>query len=157
VLQDYYRCLGESIDRFEGTLEHFAGDGIRIIFNDPIPCEDPCARAVCMAVEMREHVGTLAQKWRRFGYQLGFGVGIAAGHATLGSIGYEGRFHYSATGQVVNLAARLCARAADGQILVDGRVQVAVEPIVGTDPVGELELKGFHRPIRAFNVRELKA
>jgi class 3 adenylate cyclase/CheY-like chemotaxis protein len=157
VLQDYYRCVGESIDRFEGTLEHFADDGLLIIFNDPIPCEDPCARAVRMAVEMRERMGALAQKWRRFGHQLGFGVGIAAGHATLGSTGYEGRLHYSATGQVVNLAARLCALAADRQILVDGRVQVAVEPIIGTEPVGELELKGFHRPIRAFNVREPKA
>jgi class 3 adenylate cyclase len=157
MLQEYYRCLGESIDRFEGTLEHFAGDGLLTVFNDPIPCEDPCARAVRMAVEMRERVAALAQKWRRFGYQFGFGVGIAAGHATLGSIGYEGRCHYSTTGQVVNLAARLCAQAADGQILVDGRVQVAVEPIVGTEPVGELELKGFHRAIRAFNVRELKA
>ena len=157
MLQEYYCCLGESIDRFEGTIEHFAGDGLLIIFNDPIPCEDPCARAVRMAVQMRERVATLAQKWRRFGYQLGFGVGIAAGHATLGSIGYEGRCHYSANGQVVNLAARLCARATDGQILVDGRVQVAAEPIVGTEPVGELELKGFNRPIPAFNVRELKA
>jgi class 3 adenylate cyclase/CheY-like chemotaxis protein len=157
VLQDYYRCLGESIDRYEGTLERFAGDGLLIVFNDPIPCEDPCERAVRMAVEMRDHVAVLAEKWRRFGHQFGFGVGIAAGHATLGSIGYEGRFQYSATGSVVNLGARLCAQAGDGQIIVDGRVQVAVESIAGMEPVGELALRGLHRPVHAFNVRELKA
>ena len=98
VLQEYYRCLGESIDRFEGTLQHFAGDGLLIIFNDPIPCDDPPVRAVRMAVEMRSRVAALAGKWRRSGHQLGFGIGIAAGHATLGNVGYEGRFHYSATG-----------------------------------------------------------
>lgn len=152
VLQEYYRCLGESIDRFEGTLQHFAGDGLLIFFNDPIPCPDPAARAVRMAVEMRHNVTVLAEKWRRHGHQLGFGVGIAAGHATLGNVGYEGRFHYSANGSVVNLGARLCAEAADGQILVDGRVHVAVEAIASIEPVGELSLKGFHRPVRAFNV-----
>jgi len=155
VLQEYYRCLGESIDRFEGTLQHFAGDGLLIIFNDPIPCPDPAARAVRMAVEMRACVTALAEKWRRFGYELGFGVGIASGHATLGNVGYEGRFHYSATGTVVNLGSRLCAQAADGQIVIDGRVQVAVEAFAVTEPLGELDLKGLQRPIRAFNVREL--
>ncbi len=157
VLQDYYRCLGEAIDRFEGTLQHFAGDGLSIFFNDPIPCDDPSVRAVRMAVEMRTNVIALAVKWRRYGHQLGFGVGVAAGHATLGNVGYEGRFHYSALGTVVNLGARLCGQAADGQILVDGKVQLAVEAIAGTEPVGELDLKGFHRPVRVFNVRELTA
>jgi len=94
VLQEYYQCLGESIDRFEGTLQHFAGDGLLIIFNDPLPCTDPALRAVRMAVEMRGRVAALVEKWRRFGHELGFGVGIASGHATLGSVGYEGRFHY---------------------------------------------------------------
>jgi adenylate cyclase len=155
VLQDYYRCLGESIDRFEGTLQHFAGDGLLIFFNDPIPCPDPSIRAVCMAVEMRDRVTALAEKWRRLGHQLGFGVGIAAGHATLGNVGYEGRLHYSAYGAVVNLGSRLCGQAADGQILIDGRVQLAVESIATTDELGEIELRGFHRPIRAFNVRTL--
>jgi adenylate cyclase len=154
VLQEYYRCLGESIDRFEGTLQHFAGDGLLIFFNDPILCPDPSPRAVRMAVEMRSNVTALAEKWRRFGHQLGFGVGIAAGHATLGNVGYEGRFHYSATGTVVNLGSRLCAEAANGQILIDGKVQVAVESIVRTEPLGELDLKGFHRAVRAFNVGE---
>jgi len=108
-----------------------------------------------MAVEMRKQVIALAEKWRRFGYDLGFGIGIASGHATLGNVGYEGRFHYSATGTVVNLGSRLCAQAADGQIVIDGRVQVAVEAIAATEPLGELDLKGLQRPIRAFNVREL--
>jgi adenylate cyclase len=157
VLQEYYRCLGECIDQFEGTLQHFAGDGALIIFNDPIVCTEPAARAVRMAVEMRTRVGALAEKWRRFGHELGFGIGIASGHATLGSIGYENRFQYSANGTVVNLGSRLCAQAADGQILIDGRVQVAVESIAATEPLGELDLKGLHRPVRAFNVRELTA
>jgi adenylate cyclase len=155
VLQEYYRCLGESIDRFEGTLQHFAGDGLLIFFNDPIPCSDPSARAVRMAVEMRVNFAALAEKWRRYGHQLGFGIGIAAGHATLGNVGYEGRFHYSATGTVVNLGSRLCAQAGDGQILIDSRVQIAIETIARTEPVGDLDLKGFHRAVRAFNVREL--
>jgi adenylate cyclase len=157
VLQDYYRCLGESIDRFEGTLQHFTGDGLLIIFNDPIPCPDPAMRAVRMAVEMRARVGALADKWRRFGYALGFGIGIASGHATLGNVGYEGRFHYLAAGTVVNLGSRLCAQAVDGQILIDGRVHVAIESMAKVEPLGELELRGLHRPIRAFNVRELTA
>jgi adenylate cyclase len=157
VLQEYYRCLGESIDRFEGTLQHFAGDGLLIFFNDPIPCPDPSVRAVRMAVEMRSQVTALAEKWRRYGHQLGFGVGIAGGHATLGNVGYEGRFHYSAYGSVVNLGARLCAQAADGQILIDGRVQLANEATASVEPLGDIDLKGFHRPVRAFNVRELVA
>jgi adenylate cyclase len=157
VLQEYYRCLGESIDRFEGTLQHFTGDGLLIFFNDPIPCDDPSVRAVRMAVEMRGRVAALAEKWRRFGHQLGFGIGIAAGHATLGNVGYEGRFHYSAYGSVVNLGARLCAQAADGQILIDGRVHLAVESIASTESLGDLDLKGFHRSVQAFNVRELVA
>jgi class 3 adenylate cyclase len=155
VLQEYYRCLGEQIDRFEGTLQHFAGDGLLIIFNDPIPCPDPAQRAVRMAVAMRRQMAALAERWRRLGHELGFGIGIASGHATLGNVGYEGRFHYTATGTVVNLGARLCAHAADGQILIDSRVQIAVEAFADLEPLGELDLKGLHRPVRAFNVREL--
>jgi len=155
VLQDYYRCLGQSIDRFEGTLERFVGDGLLIFFNDPIPCPDPSVRAVRMAVQMRSDVAALTAKWRRTGHQLGFGVGIAAGYATLGEIGYEGRFHYSAVGSVVNLGARLAAEAATGQILVDGRVQLAIEAIALTEPVGDLALKGFRLPVPTFNVRDL--
>jgi adenylate cyclase len=157
VLQEYYCSLGESIDHFEGTLQHFAGDGLFVIFNDPLPCPDPSVRAVRMAVEMRSRISTLAQKWHRFGHELGFGIGIAAGYATMGNVGYRGRFHYSASGTVVNLAARLSAQAADGQILTDGRVQLAVESIARTEPLGDLELKGFHRPFRVFNVCKLTA
>jgi class 3 adenylate cyclase len=105
-----------------------------------------------MSIEMRDHVGMLSQKWRKAGHELGFGMGIAHGYATLGRIGFEGRFDYSAIGTVVNLAARLCADAKDGQILIDGKVQAAIEDATGTEPAGELILKGFHRPIRAFNV-----
>jgi adenylate cyclase len=157
VLQEYYRCMGEQIDRFEGTLQHFAGDGLLIIFNDPIPCPDPALRAVRMAVEMRAQMAMLAEKWRRLGHELGFGIGIASGHATLGNVGYESRFHYTAAGTVVNLGSRLCAQAADGQILIDGRVQLAVEAAASMELVGELDLKGLHRPVRAYNVRELTA
>ena len=157
VLQEYFGCLSDSIDHFEGTLQHFAGDGVFVIFNDPLPCADHSVRAVRMAVEMRSQITVLAQKWRRYGHELGFGIGIAAGYATLGSVDYRGRFQYSASGTVVNLAARLCARAADGQILTDGRIQLAAESVVGAEPLGNLELKGFHRPIRVFNVCELLA
>jgi adenylate cyclase len=157
TLQEYYRCLGEQIDRFEGTLQDFAGDGLLVIFNDPILCPDPALRAVRMAGEMRAQMAKLAEKWRRLGHELGFGIGIASGHATLGTVGYEGRFHYTATGTVVNLGSRLCAHAANGQILIDGRVHLAVEAIMATEPLGELDLKGLHRPVRAFNVRSLTA
>jgi adenylate cyclase len=157
VLQDYYNSLGESIDRFDGTLQHFAGDGVMIIFNDPITCSDPAARAVRMAIEMRAQIGTLTNKWRRFGHELGFGIGIASGHATMGNVGYKGRFQYLATGTVVNVGSRLCAQAVDGQILIDGRVHMAIESMAKVEPLGELDLKGLHRPIPAFNVRELTA
>jgi adenylate cyclase len=155
VLQEYYRCLGTSIERYEGTLERFVGDGLLIFFNDPVPCSDPSVRAVRMAVEMRREVAALAEKWRKYGHNLGFGIGIAAGHATLGEVGYEGRFHYAAIGTVVNLGARLAAEATDGQILIDGRVHVAVESMAATEPIGALNLKGLRLPVQAFNVRDI--
>src|SRR6185312_436793 len=136
----------------EATVERFSGDGIMIFFNDPLPCPDPNLRAVKMAVEMREQVGELAVKWRKDGHDLGFGMGIAHGYATLGRIGFEGRFDYGAVGTVVNLAARLCADAKDGQILIDSKVQSAIETSTSTEPAGELSLKGFQRPVRAFNI-----
>jgi class 3 adenylate cyclase len=152
VLQEYHSELGALVHKYEGTVERFAGDGVNILFNDPLPCPDPCQRAVSMAIEMRERVATLAAKWRRLGHELGFGIGIAHGYATLGLIGFEGRFDYSAIGTVVNLAARLCAEAQHGQILIDGKVQAAIEEAAGIEPAGELTLKGFHRPVRAFNI-----
>jgi adenylate cyclase len=123
-----------------------------IFFNDPLPCPDPSLRAAQMAVEMRNQVGELLVKWRKLGHELGFGVGIAHGYATLGRIGFEGRFDYGAVGTVVNLAARLCSDAKDGQILIEGKVHSAIEASTSTEPTGELTLKGLHRPVRVFNV-----
>jgi adenylate cyclase len=156
VLREYHGSLAGLINSFEGTLERFAGDGLMILFNDPIPCPDPCERAVKMAVEMRDRVMVLASKWKKHGHDLGFGMGIAHGFATLGRISSEGRFDYTAIGRVVNLAARLCGEAKSGQILVDGKVHTAVEALTDFDPVGDLELKGFHRPVAAFDIKALR-
>jgi adenylate cyclase len=155
VMREYHATLGSLIHEFEGTLERFLGDGIMVIFGDPIPCPDPCARAVQMAVVMRGRLSELSSKWRRERHELGFGVGIAYGYATLGAIGFEGRSEYSAIGTVVNLAARLCAEARDGQILIDDKVRAALDGRATAEPVGELTLKGLHRPIEAFNVLEI--
>jgi adenylate cyclase len=157
VLREYHGSLGGLIHSFEGTLERFAGDGLMVLFNDPMPCADPCERAVKMAVQMRDRVIDLAGKWKKLGHDLGFGVGIAHGYATLGRISSEGRFDYTAIGRVVNLAARLCGEAKSGQILVDGRVQAAIESLVEMESAGELTLKGFSRPVAAFDVRALRA
>ena len=157
VLREYHGSLAGLINSFEGTLERFAGDGLMILFNDPIPCPDPCERAVKMAVEMRDRVMMLAPKWKKLGHDLGFGMGIAHGFATLGRISSEGRFDYTAIGRVVNLAARLCGEAKSGQILVDGKVHTAVEALTEFESVGELELKGFHRPVAAFDIKALRA
>jgi len=152
VLRQYHETLGGLIHRFEATLERYAGDGVMVWFNDPLPCPDPCQRAVHMAVQMRTQMAELLAQWRRQGHQLGFSIGIAHGYATLGRIGFEGRFDYAAVGTVVNLAARLCAQAADNQILIDRKVLAVVEPIFLTEPAGEFMLKGLHRPTAAFNV-----
>ena len=152
VLAEYHRALGELIYRFEGTLERFTGDGLMVFFNDPLPIDDPAERAVLMAVAMRDRVAELAAGWSRRGNDLGFGIGIAQGFATLGRIGFEGRFDYAAIGSVTNLAARLCAEAGPSQILVAQRVFSATEGIASGEPVGELDLKGFSRPVRAFAV-----
>ena len=157
TLREYHAAVGAIIHKFEGTIEHFAGDGLMVMLNDPVPCPDPCARAVRMAAEMRVAVGELSAKWRKHGFDLGFGVGIAHGFATLGRIGFEGRFDYAAIGSVTNLAARLCAEAKDGQILVDRKVQVAVEDIAELEPLEALSLKGFHRPVSAANVRAISS
>ncbi|HWT24348.1 MAG TPA: response regulator [Solirubrobacteraceae bacterium] len=157
VLGEYHAALGELVHRFEGTLERFTGDGLMVFFNDPLPCPDPADRAVRMAIAMRDAVGELTTSWRRRGHELGFGVGIAHGHATLGRIGFEGRSDYAAIGTVTNLAARLCGEAAPGQILVSPRVHAATEELVVADCVGELPLRGFARPVRAYNVVRLAA
>jgi class 3 adenylate cyclase/CheY-like chemotaxis protein len=152
VLRDYHESLGESIFRHEGMLDRFIGDGIMIVFNDPIPCNDHTARAVRLSLEMRDRVHNLAKQWRRQGHVLGFGIGIACGYATLGQIGFDKRLEYTAIGSVPNLASRLCAKAEAGQIVISQRAFSAVEDVVEASPVGELELKGFNRPIPAYNV-----
>ena len=156
VLRQYHGCVGPLIHKFEGTLERFAGDGVMIVFNAPLPCADPSSRAVRMAIEMREGVAELGEKWRKYGHELGFGVGIAQGYATLGPIGFEGRFDYTAIGTVVNLAARLCGEARSGQILIDRKVRAEIEQVADIEAAGELSLKGLQRPIAAFNVRGLR-
>src|SRR5581483_8278084 len=157
VLHEYHAAMGELIFAYEGTLERFAGDGLMVFFNDPFPCDDPPVRAVRMAVAMRERAGELAAGWRRRGPPLGFGVGMAHGYATVGRIGFEGRFDYGAIGTVTNLASRLCDEAHSGQILVSERVHTAVESLVEAEPLGDLTLKGFQQPIPAFNVLGLRA
>ena len=157
VLNEYHTCLGSLIHKHEGTLDKYAGDGLMVLFNDPLPCPEPVVRAVRMAVEMRDEVGKLAVKWRKYGYELGFGLGISHGFATIGRIGFEGRFDYSAIGSVVNLAARLCGEAGAGQILVDRKVYMAIEAIADVEQSGELMLKGFHRPVVAYDVRTLRS
>lgn len=156
VLGEYHAALGALIHHFQGTIEHFEGDGLMVFFNDPLPQSDHAERAVRMAVAMRERVGELSTRWRRQGHELSFSVGIAMGYATLGRIGFEGRFDYAAIGSVTNLAARLCGEAAGGDILISGRVYALVEGIVEADSRGEVLFKGFHRPLAVFNVRSLK-
>src|SRR5919199_5647954 len=156
VLHEYHAALGALIFEYEGTLERFTGDGIMVFFNDPVPCPDPTARAVRLAVAARERVGGLMVGWRKRGYELDLGVGIAAGYATLGRIGFEGRFDYAAIGPVTNLAARLCGEAGPGQILVSQRALAAVEDLVDTELVGDLLLKGFSRPVPTYSVLRLR-
>jgi adenylate cyclase len=155
ILREYHEAIGAIIHKFQGTIEHFAGDGVMAMLNDPMPCPEPCLQAVRMAAEMRLAVGALTEKWRKHGFDLGFGIGIAHGYATLGRIGFEGRFDYAAIGAVPNLASRLCDEAKNGQILIDNKVRAAVEAIAELEPLSELNLKGFHRPVNAANVRAI--
>jgi adenylate cyclase len=152
VLREYHENLGELIFRYEGTLERFLGDGIMIVFNDPIPCDDHTERAVRLALDMRERVDELAKQWARRGHVLGFGIGIASGYATLGQVGFEHRREYTAIGRVINLASRLCDEAKAGQIVISQRAFSAVEQSVGASHIGQLNLKGFNRPIDAYEV-----
>ena len=152
VLREYHENLGELIFRYEGTLERFLGDGIMIVFNDPIPCDDHTERAVRLALDMRERVNELAKQWARVGHVLGFGIGIASGYATLGQVGFEHRREYTAIGGVINLASRLCGEAKAGQIVISQRAFSAVEQSVGASHIGQLSLKGFNRPIDAYEV-----
>jgi len=152
VLGEYHRMMGDAIIEHGGTLEHFAGDGVMIFFNDPVPQEDHVERAVRMAVAMRDRFQPLSAGWRKRGYELGFGVGIAVGYATLGRIGFEGRYDYGAIGNVVILASRLSSQAAANQILLSQRAAGMVEELIEVESVGELDIKGLSRPVAAANV-----
>ena len=157
LLRDYHAAIGEIIIKYSGTLERYAGDGVMVVFNDPVPVENPALQAVLMALEMRDAIGALTEKWRRLGHDIGFGIGIAHGFATLGTIGFEGRFDYAAIGTVSNVASRLCDEAKPGQILISPRVLMAVEDAVTVEPVGEFALKGIRRPLAAYNVLAARA
>ena len=152
LLRDYHAAIGEIIIKYNGTLERYAGDGVMVVFNDPVPVENPALQAVLMALELRDALGALTATWSRLGHEIGFGIGIAHGFATLGTIGYEGRFDYAAIGTVSNVASRLCDEAKPGQILISARVLTKVENAVKVEPVGEFELKGIRRPLAAYNV-----
>ena len=157
VLREYHAAMGTLILCHEGTLERFTGDGMMVFFNDPVPVPHPAERAVRLAVSARDRVQELCIGWLRRGYDLGLGVGIAEGYATIGAIGFEGRVDYGAIGPVTNLAARLCAEAKAGQILISSRVATAVGGLVDTEEIGALTLKGFARPVPTFNVLDVRA
>jgi DNA-binding response OmpR family regulator len=157
VLREYHAEMGKLILAHEGTLERFTGDGMMIFFNDPVPVSNPGERAVRMALEMRDRVAEMIGRWRKHGYALDLGVGIAQGYATIGAIGFEGRWDYGAIGTVTNLAARLCGEAKPGQILVSQRLLATTDELFGVEPVGELTLKGFSKSVPAFNVLGLRA
>jgi GAF domain-containing protein len=152
LLREYHGAIGQIIVKYGGTLERFAGDGVMVIFNDPVPVENPALQAVLMALDMRTAIGTMIEKWRDLGHDIGFGIGIAHGFATLGTIGFEGRFDYAAIGTVSNVASRLCDEAKPGQILITPRVRQAVDKAVTVEAVGEFTLKGIRRPMTAYNV-----
>ena len=156
VLREYHASMGELVLAHEGTLERFTGDGMMVFFNDPVPIPDPAERALRMTVAMRDCAEKLAARWRERGYELHAGIGIAQGYATIGTIGFEGRLDYGAIGTVTNLAARLCGEAQGGQILISQRVHAAVSELAQTEPLGELNLTGFHRPMAVFRVLQLK-
>jgi class 3 adenylate cyclase len=157
VLREYHAAMGALIVAHEGTLERFAGDGMMIFFNDPVPIPDAPERAVRMALAMQDRATELGARWRKRGHDLDIGIGIAQGFATIGAIGFEGRLDYGAIGTVTNLAARLCGAAQPGQILVSQRLLSAVEALAEAEPLGELPFKGFSRPVPTFNVVGLKA
>jgi len=157
VLREYHAEMGRLVMEHEGTLERFTGDGMMVFFNDPVPVPNAAERTLRMALAMRERVGELIVSWRKMGYELELGVGIAQGYATIGAIGYEGRWDYGAIGTVTNLAARLCGEAKPGQILVSKRVLAATDGLFELESVGELTLKGLHRPVTAYNVLGAKA
>jgi len=157
VLGEYHRVMGQLIMAHEGTLEHFAGDGIMIFFNDPIKLDNPAANAVKMALEMQEKFEPLRTAWKKRGYDLGLSIGIAQGYATLGAIGFEGRWDYACIGSVSNLAARLCGEAKDGQIITNQKTLARIEDTVQAEPLGEVVLKGIGHPVPVFNITAFRS
>jgi len=156
ILREYHEEIGCLVARHDVTIERLAGDGVMMFFNDPMPCPDPAWRAVRFAVELRQSLSGRASAWRQRGFELGFGVGVALGFATLGQVGFEGHFHYSAIGTVANLASRLCDSAKDGQILLDRRLVAEVEGRVEVENVGSIRLKGFPEEVTCFNLVSLE-
>jgi len=157
LLREYHAAIGGIINKYRGTLERYAGDGVMVVFNDPIPVDNPALQAVLMAIDMRAAIAELIERWRKLGHDIGFGIGIAHGFATLGTIGFEGRFDYAAIGTVSNVASRLCDEAKPGQILISPRVLMAVEKDIAIEPVGDFALKGIRRPLTAYNVLATRA
>jgi adenylate cyclase len=156
VIREFHTVMGNLIVQFEATVGWFAGDGLMVWFNDPVPCPDPSARAVRMALEIRSAMAELTSKWRKRGHELDFSVGIGLGYATLGQIGFDGRYDYGAVGTVMNLASRLCDEAVHGQILVSERVYSEIDQLVDAEPAGEFNLKGFAKPVAAYSIAGLK-
>src|SRR5207244_568877 len=156
VIREFHDTMGGLIHRFEATVGWFAGDGMMVWFNDPIPCPDPAVKAASMATAMRDTMIERTSGWRRRGHELDFSVGIALGYATIGKIGFDGRYDYGAVGSVLNLASRLCDQAATGEILVSERVLAEIDPLVEAEPAGALTLKGFPKPVPAFRLLRLK-
>lgn len=156
VLREYHAEMGKLILEHEGTLERFTGDGMMIFFNDPVVVPNPAERAVCMAMAMRDRVSDLSKTWRKHGHDLSLGIGIAKGYATIGAIGFEGRVDYGAVGTVTNMAARLCAEAKGGQILTNRKTLTDFEALVDAEPIGELPMKGFTKPIATYSIASLR-
>jgi len=156
TLEQYYIALGNQLREFEATIGFFAGDGLMAFFNDPLPCPDHATRAVRMAMAMQENMGNLIENWTKRGLKLGFGVGIATGYATLGHIGTEDQFHYTAIGSVVNLSSRLCDVAQSGEIIISEAVYADAEDFIVVDPGGEHDLKGFPNPVPVYKIISLR-
>jgi adenylate cyclase len=152
LLREFHEAMGKLILAYEGTLERFTGDGLMVFFNDPEPIPQPVEHAVRMALAMREQAAQLGERWRKLGYDLGLAIGVAQGFATMGAIGFEARLDYAAIGSVTNLAARLCAEASSGEILVNGKTLAPVESLVRVESLGVLELKGFSAPVPAYRI-----
>jgi class 3 adenylate cyclase len=156
LLREYHATLGRTVDEYGGTLEHFAGDGVMIFFSDPLPVDQPAERAVRMAIALQKAFTPIAEAWAKLGHDVGLGIGIAQGEATLGVIGFEQRWEYAAIGNVPNLAARLCGTAHAGEIILDAQTERDLAHVAETEPVGPLVLRGFQQPVAAFRLKSIR-